>query len=729
MKQLRSFILVCIALFSTSITKSQMNDDYYDQLMWGRDTDEALVTKVPEKWKDESAVYLFYYEKYKYRKQSMNNAIDEEIYFRSRIKLLDQAAVNVYSQLSMDKIRNSVWGGNANYLGIKIIKPNGNFRIISEYDFVETKSKQNGYRAQRTMKLALPNLAVGDIIDTYYVSINSYTTIPRNLDIAFNPVMKLLQKEYPILHGELIINPERKTYFNAKSINGAPLPDSVENEKWKNYVYQYRDIEKTSIDQMVFPLREYPGIIYQIIMTTKDKASRRNDFLGENGVLKSEISLDELKGQLLKLTDFENIDSYAETMSRTCYSKVKKQLKNNPSKSEILEDCFYFLRHYLYFKYTYYYNQITSMSSYIPDYNFIMAFSNILDRFKIQHEIGLATDRRYGIDLGEKNDAILSSQLVPFIRIIEDSTIITYPSTNSVYGENTSMIEGTNALILDKKTATLKYPTFRFDSLKISLPNDNLIIDSINITLGDLKNPEVKINENYSCKGNLRLINYNLIVPFFSTYHNESNEYLKYNTFSKADLNKIKEYEEGLGKYREEYLAERHNNVLQYLRFSQSVEDIDLDTVIVNSFGRWAKEGTLKYYLEYSYKSGINVAGNYYLVDIGKFIGRNKEFTKEELDRKVDIYNPSPVKYNWVITMDIPEGYKIESVKDFNYKVDNSEGSFNCSAKIADNKLIINARKIYKKNFSKKEKWPEVLEFLQAALDFTQKQVLLSPVN
>ncbi|NOY50207.1 MAG: DUF3857 domain-containing protein [Chlorobi bacterium] len=729
MKQIRSFILICIALFSTSITKSQMNDEYYDQLMWGRDTDEALVTKVPEKWKDESAVYLFYYEKYKYRKQSMNNAIDEEIYFRSRIKLLDQAAVNVYSQLSMDKIRNSVWGGNANYLGIKIIKPNGNFRIISENDFVETKSKQNGYRAQRTMKLALPNLAIGDIIDTYYVSINSYTTIPRNLDIAFNPVMKLLQKEYPILYGELIINPERKTYFNAKSINGAPQPDSVENEKWKNYVYQYGDIEKTSIDQMVFPLREYPGIIYQIIMTTKAKASRRNDFLGENGVLKSEISLDELKGLLIKLTDFENIDSYAETMSRTCYSKVKKQLENNPSKSEILEDCFYFLRHYLHFKYTYYYSQLTSMSTFIPDYDFIMAFSNILDRFKIQHEIGLAIDRQYGIELGEKNDAILSSQLVPFIRIIEDSTIITYPSTNSVYGENISMIEGTNALILDKKTADLKNPAFRFDSLKISLPKDNLIIDSINITLGDLKNPEIKINENYSCKGNLKLINYNLIVPFFSTYHNESIEYLQYNTFSKADFSKIKEYEEGLEKYKEEYLAERHNNVLQYLRFSQIVEDIDLDTVIVSSFGRWTKEDTLKYHLEYSYKTGINVAGNYYLVDIGKFIGRNKEFAKEELDRKVDIYNPSPVKYNWVITMDIPEGYKIESVKDLNYKVDNSEGSFNCSAKIADNKLIINARKIYKRNFSKKEKWPEVLEFLQAALDFTQKQVLLSPVN
>lgn len=722
----RIITLIFFFISKSYILVAQINDADYNRIMWGNDVKEAKITKIPEKWNKESAVYLYLKEVYKYRKQSMNNAINEDIYYRSRIILLDQTAINEYSEMSMNKIRNNMWGRDANYLGIKIIKPNGDIRTITEYDFVEVKSKESGYQTQRTMKLALPNLAIGDIIDTYYVSINSYTTTSGSLDIQFNPVSKLLQAEYPILYGELIVKPERKTYFNAKSYNGAPEPKIVKDGKWDNYIYQYADIEKINIDQMVFPYREYPNIIYQITMTSKLNKLNRFDFLGDPAKIKSEVKDDEIRSLLLKIADNNLLDGYSLTMQDQCYRNIKKNLSKKYSESEIAINAFYFLRHYLYFKYYNYFGQLMPMYSYISDYMFIKALSNVLSKFNIKHEIGLVADRQYA----KNNNVIISSQLIPFIRLNnQDSTIITFPTNNSTFGEYLLTCEGNKAMILNKTSTSAKNPEFLYETMEISSAKNNISIDTIFVNLDDLVDSKISLTENYYIKGSNKEIYYYLVNPYFSTYSNEVDEYANLFSYKQSDLKFIEENQEYFEKYKDEYLAKRHNNLINQITVSQSVDKIEFDTINVFGMGRWSDNDTLKYQLKYSYKSGIKSAGKYYLVSIGKFIGQNKEFSKEEIDRKVNIYNTSPYEYNWVIIMNIPKNYEIENIDNLQFSIDNSEGSFSSKAIIDGNRLIVNVKKVYKKNYNPVEKWPEVLEFLQAASDFTQKQILLTPVE
>jgi hypothetical protein len=57
--------------------------------------------------------------------------------------------------------------------------------------------------------------------------------------------------------------------------------------------------------------------------------------------------------------------------------------------------------------------------------------------------------------------------------------------------------------------------------------------------------------------------------------------------------------------------------------------------------------------------------------------------------------------------------------------VDNESGAFISTAKTEGDKLIISTRKVYKRNFDKKELWPNYVAFLEAGYKFSQAKVVL----
>jgi hypothetical protein len=55
-------------------------------------------------------------------------------------------------------------------------------------------------------------------------------------------------------------------------------------------------------------------------------------------------------------------------------------------------------------------------------------------------------------------------------------------------------------------------------------------------------------------------------------------------------------------------------------------------------------------------------------------------------------------------------------------------GAFISEAKIDGNHLVISVSKIYKQKNITKERWPDMLAFVDAAYNFGQKLVLLKPL-
>jgi len=64
-------------------------------------------------------------------------------------------------------------------------------------------------------------------------------------------------------------------------------------------------------------------------------------------------------------------------------------------------------------------------------------------------------------------------------------------------------------------------------------------------------------------------------------------------------------------------------------------------------------------------------------------------------------------------------------LQDLKFSVDNESGLFIADSKVENDKLIITVKKIYKKNFDKKEMWPNYVAFLEAAYKFSQSKIIL----
>jgi hypothetical protein len=122
----------------------------------------------------------------------------------------------------------------------------------------------------------------------------------------------------------------------------------------------------------------------------------------------------------------------------------------------------------------------------------------------------------------------------------------------------------------------------------------------------------------------------------------------------------------------------------------------------------------------------VNKAGRNYLLDLGKLIGSQIKLDENEMKtRQNDIWLAYARTISNNITLDIPKGYIVEGFQDLNMSIDNESGSFISTAKVDGDKLVVSTKKIYKKNFDKKEQWPNYVAFLEAGFKFSQSKVVL----
>ena len=145
--------------------------------------------------------------------------------------------------------------------------------------------------------------------------------------------------------------------------------------------------------------------------------------------------------------------------------------------------------------------------------------------------------------------------------------------------------------------------------------------------------------------------------------------------------------------------------------------------------GRSFKKPELMYKEVFQVGEKIRKAGKKLLINLPGLMGSQLQIRKEERERNFDIDVRYPRKFRWQINLVIPAGYTAEGIEGLNSSIDNETGSFITSAKQEGSSISIDIQKIYKQKNIKKEKWPQMLEFIDAAYNFTHKLILLKPVN
>lgn len=330
------YSILFLVIASVSFAQSNKEDNVRE-LFWGPDDPVKNVMEIPEKWQRESAVVIYKFEDYTYNKFISKMTTTKSV--RQRIKLLDQAAVEEFSEFSFtNRFKSSNWIGNLmagekHIVGVKVIKPDGSENVIN---VAEESVEVDG-----ETKLAIANLEIGDIID-YYSYIEDLQPVMGTIEI-YDPVEETLAEVYPVMNYRLQLLTDNKFYLNFRSFNGAPELKEIDNNKNSKrlFVLEAQDIAKRDFPNWYYPLVELPSVKFQVYYAVNNKnADYAMAFISEDeDIVKKEVSREEILN--LYDTRFRPAGNYGEVED---YLKAHEYA----SDAKMVQDAYYFMRHYFF---------------------------------------------------------------------------------------------------------------------------------------------------------------------------------------------------------------------------------------------------------------------------------------------------------------------------------------------------------------------------------------------
>jgi hypothetical protein len=713
MKHFSYVVAIAFLCIAHQVTIAQTVQEY-EQLkvsMW--DDPDFKSTEVPEKWNNESAVILAKSYLYEVKKEVFLNYIYENIYLHKRIKLLDKAAINEFSEYSFqDDYKNSdYWTSTENMdvnVGIKVIKPSGEENII-DINSAVVKEIKEGINKRQYKKIAIPNLEVGDILDYFYVSKNTYV----QQQIKFlNPVLYPLVEEYPIVNQTFNVHTLRQIYFNSKSINGAPQLKQVDKDELTTYSLTDNDREKADIGLWEYPYRIYPTIKFQAFYI-KDMAlgylGFMPFFLKEKKMNNSTVDLnhiDELVRGIYNTSGIYNAYTVKET---------NKYLKSNFDKKTptdtIVKYAFYYLR---------------KNAHYDGHNETILNLSKVLENRDIKHNIVL-TIPNYISDI---SDLILPVEVNYLIKVKSNPDyFIGDFSSNAIFKSISKEYQGNNAFEVNNPNlvSSIQFKKIVIPTDSIS---DNYEIATIHANFSKTNFDTLLVTIDKSITGETRNGDLSLVVTNAEYAKEVNNVFQKKKSTTKTKTASELKAEKD---YRTEY-EQQQKDCIESLRkkyrdeFNEN-DDFKIDSFKLKQIGLWDYDPELKYSISFKLGNITKSIGQNYMISVGRLIMEQLELTKKDIDRKTDIYSPYPRQYDFNVILEIPSGYTVKGLEKLNVNITNETGGFISEARLENNHLIVNVKKYYLHNFEKVTEWPKMVEFIEGAYNFTQQNILLEKIN
>jgi hypothetical protein len=697
--------------WSNGINDDKKRAEEIKQLMWGGGDKDFLVTQIPDKWKGQSAVIIAKSTTLFYRKAILASDLNYDRLYHYRIKLLDKKALEEYAQFSMNGTGRYGNTELESFAGYKIIKPDGKEIEISLSEAVKEKQELNN-RGLDIYKLAIPNLEIGDILD-YYKAEEETISIGGIKYYSFDPAIFQLNHEHPIMKQKISFDVMRRCFINLKSLNNAPsfkLSETADKEKSH---YSLEDTDRESVKELrwFFPYREVPTIKFKVTYASPAAARQVPGFIDEPGVLKSNVSKEEVQ----KLLSYYFIGATVYTMEHKAFmSKYYKSIKD---KDQLARAAYYAWRNVNLVQYGEYRlldkqeNQEQSM------FNTIKTLSAYYKSKKINHEILIGIPRQ----ISGLNDLIFENELTFALKVNTAKPFyIGRHNNNSMIGEIDPDMQGETVYSSNGLLAPAK-----FELTKVQMPvmsqDQNSISTTTKISFTNLSEGIAKVNFNKSLVGQPRIEYQNTFMDYYDYKDDEKSRVTKTKKDPKDNSKVIKQ--------RNDYLSAKEEKINKDLKEAIK-NDFELPIEEVGKFkitqtGRFDDQPAFVYNCEATLKGMVKKAGLNYLVDVGKFIEGQINLEAEEKERKYNIYMPYTRTFSYHIELEIPTGFSAQGFEKLNNSVENNLGGFKSSAKVEGNKLVIDVSKYYKVNYAKEEEWPKIVNFLSAAHDFTTKQILL----
>lgn len=675
-------LIFCAAQSLLAQTKAEEN---IKEEMWTTPPPEFKTTDVPEKWKNESAVVLALERKYvgDFAIRGVGTKFYvEKLNVHFRIKLLDKAAVTDYSELSFnDKtVRTNMFGRASSYniIGIKVIKPNGSGK---EVDL--SKGVKNDSGSDKDMKIPIPNLEPGDIID-YFVAIKDESQMMPNFGDEV-----ILEGKYPIVTNLVSFSIPHQFELHSKPYNGAP------------------DLKKTTVkNDEIYSLRvamqeKQPDLLWDYEYRTAPQVRYTITSGGEKPDYETKAST-MLRNFSMNTSDVGPIEDY-----------LNGNFKKEKDPKKIIEEVFLLLRNPIYKKAYFSTPQDDPLHQYYASDLFFALIDKTLKRKRISYDVLLVSSRTYGALSTVVNfspcDFLIRVNTTPPI-FIQRPSPFTLPGDIPYYFEGMEGVRSTSS------------PT----GVPVSTKEQNVNITGMKLSLDPADATKLKVERTNIAKGHTKPSHQYLVFTNYD-YLKEYDQ-PKYQVESSRLLGGIiKDYNKEKKKF-EQRMAQDYNDrddrMKSDIESSMEVKVSDYKLTVKN-IGMWPTKPDTEYDDTFTLENITKKAGPNTILELGKLIEKQTEVKPEQMTRTRDVYMDYARAFLQELTFTIPNGYTVEGLEAFNKNVVNDAGGFISSATVAGNILTIKTNKYYNNNYLEAANWKKITPFLAAAVEFYNAKVLL----
>jgi hypothetical protein len=718
--------LLLLLAYHPAAAQEIIDEDFIDilsqnarEVMNEQDPDFAT-QNVPDKWSGESLVAIGYKKHILFDKKRTGLLGGKENLVlverkRMKLKLMDKISVDNFSELyfrystKFDGFMAVVYKTDGSKKEIQLTKAVSIEDNDNVPEFFKSFFDQNVRNRNEYYKVPVADLLPGDILE--FVSLTSSTlNVKKTPYYQFDPQYELCQKAMPVMTHKIIIETDNNSFITARSINGAPDFQQSTNGDFNVYTWTDKDRERLKDVNFVNEYMVLPMVKFQITYT--DGREIKSLFAGTRGQMKTNFDVAEIGRKAF--ASYNSIGgSYVAGASgatvnmiyNSLWTKIKANNGKDVPEDEFVKMAYYFIRHTQVFNNFYY-----------SDQQFCYLLAQLLDARKIVSEVVVTTPN----NLTAPSNLLFESELSWCLRV-KDKYIFKPTEHSNLYDVDEGMISNEAYRLPGNskdQTQQVKIADTRLDNNK-SLFQLTVSLDT-----------------------SLKWLNVDR-VSAFTGIQKERNSYtaMRYTTYMFSDsktFNGPDDFENVPDKFMTQVFQQKKAITDEFKErkpeFMKEQAENDLgatvrykDFQMVNE-GRSFKKPELMYKETFMVGDKIRKAGKKLLINLPGLMGSQLQIRKEERTRNFDIDVRYPRKLRWQINFNIPAGYAVEGLESLNSQVDNETGAFISTAKVENNVLVIDIQKIYKEKNIKKEKWGQMLEFVDAAFNFTHRLILLKPI-
>jgi hypothetical protein len=725
-KNISCFLVI---LFSSVLVHAQevIDEDFIDnlsnnakELLADPDPDFAS-NSIPDKWINESAVTIAYKKHILFDKKRSGLLGGKENLIlletkRMKIKLIDKKAVDNFSELyfryssKIDGFSAVIYKEDGTKKEIPLTKAVSIEDNDDVPEFFKSFFDQNVSNRHEYYKVPVADLLPGDVLE-FVSQTSSMLNVKRTPYFQFDPQYELCQKSMPVMSHKIIIETDNNSFITARSTHGAPEFQQSTNGEFNVYTWADKDRDRLKDVSFINEFMVLPLVKFQIVYT--DGREIKGLFAGSKGQIKNHFDAAEIGRKAY--SNYTNVGATyvygasgatVDMISAALWAKMKANGGKEALEDEFIKMAYYYVRHTQVFN-NYYYS----------DKQFCYLLGQLLYNRKISSEIIVTTPN----NLTTPADLLFESELSWCLRV-KNKFIFKATEHSNLYDVDEDMVNN-EAFKLptsgSQQTETLRITDSRMD--------DNKSLYQLFVTV-DSSQKWLNVDRTSAYSGIQKEKNSYMAMKFTPYMFSDTRTYNGPDDFE----NLPDKYSSQVFQQRKAITDEFKERKPLYMK-EQAEKDLAASvrykTFEMTNDGRSFKKPELMFKESFQVGEKIRRAGKKLLVNLPGLIGGQLQIRGEERTRTFDIDVRYPRKLRWQINLTIPAGYTAEGMEALNVNVDNETGSLISTATLKDNVLTLDIQKIYKQRNVSKEKWPLMLEFIDAAYNLGHKLILLRPVK